>query len=214
MPPTRRQQYSDWHRLLSVVDFNRNEIIGYSLYDRQTYVSATTPSLEFFQTRQSSIVNGNLTLPGQLPSGNHFLIQAIRVAILADTSETAVAAPAAGVSNGAIEDVKELIYDGVGELTINGRPFGTYPIDQTPHGGGPQGVMSNVGTGTAPQSAQYQAATNGIPDPRAVYTLAMPISLPPMTNFIYKLTWNAVKTLIIGNTDIRVTFDGQLLRPR
>lgn len=209
--------YSDWHKKLKVVDFSRFELIGYTLFHRQTYTSATTLSLEFFTAAPAQpnpgLVNGNMK-SNTLQAGYHFLIQAIRVAILADTRETAAAAPAAGLIDGSLEDVKELIYDGVGQLKINDKPYGEYPIHMTPAGGGPYGLIAVPGTLTAPATSQLQVGMNGPPDPRAVMTLAVPIPIPPLTAFSYTLGWDAAKTLVIGNTAISVAFDGQLLRPR
>src|SRR5262245_38682709 len=115
-----------WAKRLKVVDFTKYELIGWSYFSRQTYVSATTVSLDFFTAAQSGI-NGNLK-NGTLPAGHHFLIQAVRFAPLLDTRETAAAAPAAGEIDGAITDMKELVYDGILELFINDKPYGSWPL--------------------------------------------------------------------------------------
>ena len=201
-----------WAKKLKVVDFTKYELIGWSYFSRQTYTSGTDVSKDFFTAGQSGI-NGNLKA-GQLPAGHHFLIQAIRFAPLLDGRETAAAAPAAGEIDGAFTDMKELVYDGIGELFINDKPYGSWPLWMLCAGGGVTGVFQVPGTLTAPATSQLSYAINGIPDPRAVYTLAVPIPLPPLTIVRFTTTWDAAKTLSVGNSPLEMVLDGQLLRPR
>lgn len=202
-----------WAKKLKVVDFTKYELIGWSYFSRQTYTSGTDTTKDFFTSGQSGI-NGNLK-NGTLQAGHHFLIQAIRFAPLLDTRETVVGAPAAGEIDGAITDMKELIYDGIGELFINDKPYGSWPLWELPAGGGVTGLLQVPGTFiTTDKTAQYSYAINGLPDPRAVYTLAVPIPLPPLTILRFTTTWDAAKTLSVGNSPLEVILDGQLLRPR
>jgi len=203
-----------WAKKLKVVDFTGLELIGYSLFHTQTYLSAATLSLNFFNVAATTINNGNMK-SNTLPAGHHFLIQAIRFAPLLDTRETAVAAPAAGEIDGAIADMKELVYDGVAELFINEKPYGSWPLYQLPAGGGVTGLYQVPGTFiTSDKTAQHSYAINGTASPRDVYTLAVPIPIPPLTLLRFTSTWNAAKTLSVGDSPIQVIFDGQLLRPR
>lgn len=208
-----RMSVRDWRAGFGVVDPRDKEVISYSIWHRQNYVSAATLALEFFQVVASGI-NGNLNLAGQLPAGFHFLIQAIRVAILADTRETAAAAPAAGEVNGPLFDIKELSYDGTALLKVGDKEYGRWPIWMLPAGGGPTGQLAVPGTLTAPAISQLSAATNGVPDPRAVYTLPIPVVIPSQYNFLVRLEWDAAKTLEGGNTAVCVVLDGELMRPK
>lgn len=205
-------QNASWAKKLKVVDFNGMELIGYSLWHKLTYTSATTLALNFFQTAAALITDGNMKT-NTLPAGHQFLIQAIRFCPLLDTRETALAAPAGGETGAVVKDMKELIYDGIGELFINEKPYGSWPLFQLPSGAGVTGMLGVVGSGTN-NAAEYEYATNGIPDPRAVYTLAVPIPLPQLSLLRFTTTWDAAKTLSVGNSPIIVILDGQLLRPR
>lgn len=196
-----------------VVSRNK-EAIPWAFFDRQTYVSASTTSLTFFAT-QTSGINGNLPLGGQLPADTQFKIMAIRIGILSDTRETAVAAPAAGPTETVIEDVKELSYDGTAKLTVGDKEYGRWPIFMLPAGGGPYGNLSVPGFFiTSDKTAQYSFATNGPPDPRAVYSLPIYIVIPEQYHFRVVLEWDAAKTLNAGNTPIVAILDGVLKRPR
>jgi hypothetical protein len=202
-----------WAKKLKVVDFTKYELIGWSYFSRQTYVSGTTTTLDFFTAAQSGI-NGNLK-NGTLQAGHHFLIQAIRFAPLLDTRETAVAAPTAGEITGAVRDMKELVYDGIGELFVNDRPYGSWPLFELPAGGGVTGLYQVPGTFiTTDKTAQHSYAINGTASPRDVYTLAVPLPLPPLTILRFTATWDAAKTLSVGNSPLEVILDGQILRPR
>lgn len=203
----------DWRAGFGVVDPRDKEVISYSLWHRQNYVSAATVLLEFFQVVSSGI-NGNLNLAGQLPAGYHFLVQAIRVAILADTRETGPVLPAGGEIEGPLFDVKELAYDGTAEFKVGDKQYGRWPIWMLPGGGGPTGLLSVPGTLTAQATAQYSVGLNGPADPRAVFTLPIPVVIPSQYNFTLRLEWDAAKTLVGGNTPICCILDGELMRPK
>lgn len=204
----------DWRSGFGVVDPRDKEVISYALWHRQNYVSGTTISLDFFQVVAAGI-NGNLNLAGQLAAGFHFLVQAIRVGILCDTRETNATAPAAaGELNGPLFDIKELTYDGTALFKVGDKEYGRWPIWMLPAGGGPTGQLAVPGTLTAPAILQASFATSGNPDPRAVYTLPIPVVIPSQYNFTVRLEWDVAKTLEGGNTPICVVLDGELMRPK
>jgi len=207
-------QFSDWHRTLKVIDFDAYELVGWTYFQRLTYTSASTLSLDFFTAPSTgALMNGNWRF-NTLPAGYHFLIQAIAFAPLLDTRETATAVPAGGEIDGTISDIKELIYDGVAELKINQKPYGEYPLWKLSQGGGVAGQLATSGTHAATNHTQLQAGTNGNPDPRAVFTLAVPIPVPPLSLLQVTTSWDAAKTLVVGNSGVEMVLDGQLLRPR
>jgi len=209
----RRRGVRDFKGRFEVVNPGQIEIITQTLWFRLNYVSATTTELVFFTAVADGPILGNMVQAGQLQSGQSFLIRAIRVAIQADTRETATAASAGGVTETAYEDVKELAYDGTLALTIMDKPYGVWPIWMLPAGGGPTVVIATSGTHAAGSHSMISGAVNGSPDPRAVYSLTRPIRIPPQVAFRATLRWDAAKTLNVGNTAITVCLDGDLRRP-
>jgi hypothetical protein len=204
----------DMVRQYGIVDFANLEMISYAFFDKLTYTSAATLSLNFFQVQKSD-TTGNMPLAGQLPSGFFFIIQAIRLAIFpASTLGAATAPGAAGAQAGALNDVLNLLTTGDSALTVGAKEYGRWPIHMLPGGGGPFGYVSNIGTETAPAFQLAQFGMNGPPDPRAVYSLPVPLLIPPQYPFKLFLTWAAALTLAAGNTPITAILDGTLIRPK
>jgi len=213
MSRTPKATVRDWRRGYGVVDPVDKEVISYSLWDRQSIVSGTTQALTFFGAPQTG-QNGNLALAGQLANGTAFLIQAIRMCPLIRVTETAAAAPAAGPADGALQDMFTTVNTGSAVLRVGDKEYGKWPLFMLPAGGGPVGAMSNVGTLTAPASSQFAWATNGVPDPRSVYVLPIPIVIPPQYVFRVQVDWSAILTLVAGNSDLLCILDGELMRPK
>ena len=203
----------DFRDSYKVIDRAQKEKITYSLWERLSYVSGTTTELVFFQAQQSGI-NGNMTLAGQLPRDFEFLCQAIRFAPMPATTETATAAAAAGTLDGALQDMLALTRDCFVTFKILEKDYGSWPAWVLPAGGGPYGLLSTNGTHAAGSASMYMHATNGVPDPRAVYSLPVPVVIPEQTTFRLTARWDAAKTLTAGNTPIICILDGQLIRPK
>lgn len=208
-----RRRAWDWRQEHAVVQPQQKETISYTLWHRLLYTSGTTVVLDFFTVGANGI-NGNLDLNGQLPNGYSFRVEVIRFAPALPTRETALAAPAAGAANGAIEDMHQVIMTGHGEFRVGDKRYGRWPLFMLPAGGGVQPFMSNVGIGTADTMSQVTYATNGIPDPRSVYSLPIPIVIPPQYSFAFHVEWPAFVTTD-GDQDffIFTMLDGQLIRP-
>lgn len=213
MARQQRATVRDWRRGYGVVDPTDKEVISYSLWERLVYTTAVTTSLQFFAAAQSG-QNGNLSQPGQLANGTAFLIQAIRFVPLLRTTETAAAAPAAGTSDGALQDMFALISTGSAVLRVGDKEYGKWPLFMLPAAAGPYGNFGNVGTLTAPASSQFAFATNGVPDPRSSYTLPIPIVIPPQYTFRVLVDWSAAITLTAGTSDMIMILDGELMRPK
>lgn len=207
------QSLLDLVRQYGIVDMSNLEMISFAFWEKLTYTSGTTTSLTFF-TAQHADTTGNLPLAGQLPSGFFFIIQAIRLGIFPATTQTAAAAPAAGTAAGAVDDVLRLVTTGDAKLTVGTKEYGRWPTWMLPSGGGPYGLMSNVGTLTAPAESLNQVGGSGVPDPRSVYSLPVPLLIPPQYDFKLILTWAAALTLAAGNTPIYGVLDGTLIRPK
>lgn len=209
----RRANVSDFRSGFGVVDPTNKEIISWTFWERLTYTSASTVTLTAFAAVPANLEDGNLTGAGQLDQGHSFLAMAFRLAPAPNVTETAAAVPAAGNADGALQDIASLIYNGSYEITVLSKSYGRWPIFMAPAGGGPWGFFGNVGTLTAVASAQYQLGVNGVPDARNVYSLPVPIAIPPQTNFRLKLTFRSAQTLTNGNTPIYAMLDGLLMRP-
>ncbi len=209
----RTMRVEDWRSGFGVVKPDEQEIISVPLWETQDYVSAATTQLTFFNQVPATVFDGNLLLAGQLPSGNFFLIMAIRFCPFPDTTQLADAAGANGASDGALQDIVALTREGIGTLRVGDKDYGTWPLLMLPGGGGAYGGFGNVGTSAAASLQQVQYGSNGVPDPRSVYTLPIPLMIPPQYNFDVQLRWRAVQTLTAGNTRCFVILDGELMRP-
>jgi hypothetical protein len=208
-----RMTVSDWRGGYRVVDPTNKEVISIPLWHRLTYTSATTTLLQFFNAAAQG-VNGNLELAGQLPNGISHLVQSIRIIICADTTERAAAAPANGTILSALQDVASLIHTGAAEFFVGSKSYGRFPLATLPAGGGLYGGIATSGTYTATNHGPLSFAVNGVPDVRNVYSLPIPIVIPPQYNFRLDLTWAAALTLTMGNTQIIAVLDGESMRPR
>jgi hypothetical protein len=184
------------------------EVIGWSWYDTLTYTSAVTNTLTFFtQINAKTLAQTNMTIAGQLAAPQAFFLRAIRIKPIIPPFSSAIAAPPANQA-GALSDMLNLITQGVAQLTVGQKIYGQWPIWELPGGGG---LFSNI-TGSAADTMQY--ASNGIVDPRAVYSLTQPLFFAPQINWKLDLLWpGGPVTLTTGTPNIVVIFDGDLIRP-
>lgn len=199
----------------AVVNPVQKEKISFALWHRQAFVSATTVQLVYF-TVGTSGVNGNVPPAGQLQSANSFLVQSIRVVPQLQPREAAAAAPAAGTIAGPIEDMFQIINTGDATFKVGDKEYGRWPIYMLPAGGGVGAGLLAVGAAEAAANIQeFSYAVNGSTDPRQVYSLPVPILLPPQYSFSLTLNWAAVITLTGFTTNVFITciLDGTLIRP-
>lgn len=184
------------------------EVIGWSLWDTNTYVSAATTTLRYFSTIRATKNLGNMVTASQLPGPEAFFLRAIRVYICSQPFVTTAVADST-VQDGKVDDLDMLMRLGVLELIVGTKRYGEWPIWMLPQGGG---IVPFFQTGDV--DVVVQTATNGIPDPRAVYTLSKPLFLAPLVAFYVDLNWPAgALTLDAGNTVIQVVLDGDMIRP-
>ena len=197
-----------------VVDMTNLEMISFAFWEKQNYVSGTTTNLTFFTTQHADTL-GNLPLAGQLPSGFFFIVQAIRVCPFpATTITTAAANPAAGTYPGAFNDVLRLLTTGDVAFTIGTKQYGRWPTFMLPAGGGPYGQVFGFSAQAAGNFQSVEVGVNGVPDPRSVYSLPVPLLIPPQYDFKLICTWAAALTLAAGDTPIYAVLDGTLIRPK
>ena len=184
------------------------ERIPWTWFDTQTYTTAVTTTLDFFQSVNADKNLSNMVAAGQIPAPQFFDLYHASIAYLIPVTASAIVA--APTSAGAITDVRTLS-NGAAVLTIADKNYWQGSQFMLPCGGGPQAFMSNVGTVAAPNFAQYNYANNGDSDLRNRYNYWGDITLPANQNFVWRLTWSAPITLFATSL-IRVWMDGYLYR--
>lgn len=205
---------SDWRRQHQTVDAQGREAIGFSVWDRQLYTSGTTVRMAFFTSVQANIRDGNLTLQGQFPQREHFLIKTIRIVpIVRPDQRAALTTGDEGQLLSMADDLAQLYNNGVLQISILSKNYGQYPMYLLLPGTGIVANQTNLTT-TAQASNYAVTATVGHPDNRAAFTLSRPITIPPVTGFTVSLEWPAALTLESGNINLVCVLDGEKIRPK
>jgi hypothetical protein len=211
--PTRAQ--------LSKFSVNRPgwEAVRQSLYDFTAYAAAGQTSLSFFQqpVGQSSktLSDTNMTLAGQLPKNQEFLVQSIEVQFFPTTPTVAAAMPSffgAEAAQVLINDVYIVGRSGNVNLTIGSKPYlqeapiGKFPpkthmcVDAALADATTAGAALQTRTGFA-----YWAGRPYVLDPAALL-------LPENQNFSVTLSWPEGVQAISNPGRIGVILDGILYR--
>jgi hypothetical protein len=186
----------------------RLERVGAKLWDTQTFTSASTVSLvQFFNVRATPDLS-NMETAFQLPAPKAFLIRAIRMFVKLRPLATTATPGSAFASN--FDNIAQLINTGVMTFTVGNKQYAQEPLWALTAGGGAFGSLAGVGG--ALQSVGIDYAQNGVPDPRAVNTLSVPLFLAPQINFNARIDWAAALTLS-SSPAITLCLDGDLLRP-
>src|SRR5579863_5132426 len=137
------------------------------LYDQVTFAqSAAFTKTVLFQTpigqSGKTLAQTNMTFPGVLPNPYRFTIYALAVHIANNTI------PA---------DMQNLLTNVSFSLFVNTKPYQQGPLAVFPAGRGWKlDAAANVGTVPA-GSAPIFSTGNGVPDPRAVFTLDIPLTI-------------------------------------
>ena len=185
------------------------DVIDWTYYDSISFAaSAAMATSVFFQTP----ISGNKLLNqtnmqgqgGQLPFPQTLTITALKVFIANNT------VPA---------DLNNLLNNCSYVLTVGLKPFFQCPLAVLTAGMGAI-VTAAAQVGTAPAgSAPLFTTSNGVPDPRAVYTLSKPIIIGYGENFNVTITPNAAFNFAANTTNpagvgttIVVHLDGILTR--
>ena len=184
-PPSGRSQEAIWH----------------CVFDTQSYVSAATTGLTFFQNTNNDKTLSNMEAAAQFPSPQSFQIHNINVDII-----TATGVSTAATNAGSLDDVWRLLLGGrpTFTLTISSKAYGPYPLTMLHASGGP---MGSLGTAIAtPGSLQLgvNAQTSG-------WNYYGRIIIPEQVSFSFGVAWSAAQTLT-GNALIRVSMSGVLNR--
>lgn len=205
---------SDFRRFFKSVDPTADELIGATLWDRQTYASAATTLLTFFTAVRANIRDGNLSIASQLPDREYVLVRSVRVVpIVRPDTRIALTAGTEGIGLSRADDLAQLYNDGVFQFKILSKEYGQYPMFMLLPG---TGIVTNNATltTTAQASNWLNTSTVGNPDNRSVFSLAVPIPIPPQTAFKATLEWATALTLEGGNLDLDLVLDGSKIRPK
>lgn len=171
------------------------EWIDKCLWDTQTYLAAGVTALNFFQTTNVNPVLSNMEAAGNIPGNKAFLVRAIGVQVFS-------VAAAADV----IADIFNVIHRGVGRFFIGNKDYSEWPLHQLSESGG---VFGAVATGIAATEVNFVG--NGLPDPRASYTLTRPLLIENQLNFRFRCEWPALGA-IGANVSVRVVLKGEMGR--
>ncbi len=187
------------------------EKIGWMWWDTQPYVTAATTALAFFTAIPATLNLGNMEIAGQLASPKAFFVRAIRVKLLTNPFIIAAGAPPL-IQIGSANDATNLLHNGVLRFTIGQKNYGEWPLWCLPAGGG---IVVQFAAPGAAAGAVLDANNNGIQDPRAAYTMSVPVFIGPQINFRIDLLWPAGAVALGATTPlpIWVGLDGDLLRP-
>ncbi len=173
------------------------------LWFRQSYVSGTTTQLSFFNATAAGIA-GNMDLAGALSFPKSFIIRAIRMVPQLLTAVSATTTLTIWV------DLQNIGYTSFHTLRVLDKEYLRIPSFMLPSGAG-IGTPAAAATFTAPLS--ITVGNWGTADPRSIFTLLDPLWLETQVSFTYTIDWAAAVTLVAGNSNIFVVFDGQVIRP-
>jgi len=194
------------------------EAIRQSLYDYQVYAAAGQAQLSFFTSPVGgtrTLTDTNMTLAGQLPKNQEFLVQSIEVFFTPTTPTVAAQMPAAFGAQAVSAIVNDSFIVGrSGNLvfTIGSKPY----LQEAPLGRFPQkayygveGAAADTSTaGAAFQSRIVFGRWGGRPyllDPASLL-------LPENQNFSVALSWPEGPQAIANPARIGVILDGILYR--
>lgn len=169
---------------------SRCEMIVEALYDYQAMPAAGGTSFTFFQqpAGQSSktLADTNMTLAGQLPQGQAFLVTGIEVPFFSGASAT----PAIQV--GQLEDINAIYKAGFLTFTIGTKPYTQdAPIGVFPAPFGVSGLTAVATTVAATTEVREVARVVGAP-----YSLAAgPLLLTPSVNFNVQIGFSTAVAL-------------------
>lgn len=195
---------------------DESEIVYWMYWDTQLYTSAATVRLNFFGAVPANILAGNIPLAGQMPADQDFLVISPQFIPNADpTVFTSEALNADSSTLGdAVNDVEQLVHNGVMSLIIQNKTYGEWPLHKTPAGGGVWGHTSLAGAGSVATVGALSIANNGFPTAQNALILDPPVTIHQQTNFSIRIDWPTAVTLRGGNVNCRVLLEGQLIRPK
>lgn len=212
-----------------------SEVVQQPLYDHLLYPAAGTVLLAFFQSQigagLTTALGGtagttktpqdtNMTLSGQLSSGQEFLIQSIELSFYPGSVSTAntytidaltfFLAAASAVPTAQVDDVNVFYQGGLLELFILNKPY----LQDAPLMKFPPACSLGIDGAIASNSATTAEVGFAAASARGpVYALSPEISIQAAMNFAVNLRWPAVVALTSGfNARVGCTLNGYMLR--
>lgn len=195
------------------------EAIRQSLYDYQAYAAAGQTQLTFFALPVGqggkTLSDTNMTLAGQLPKNQEFLLQSIEVFFSPTTPTVAAQMPAAFGAQVAAQIVNDAYIVGRAgnlTLTVGSKPY----LQESPLGRFPQKARFSVDAGLADVStagAAFQSRVAfGAWGGRPYMLDPAPLLLVENQNFSVTLNWPEGVQAITNPGRIGVILDGILYR--
>ena len=194
------------------------EVVRQSLYDFTSYAAAGQTTLNFFATPNGqggkTLSDTNMTLAGQLPAAQEFLVNSIEVLFFPTVPVVAADNPAAfgaGAVANAVNDVYKVMRTGNLVLTIGSKPY----LTESPLGRFPakthfqvDGAVSQGGVVADTAQRVVYAYSAGRP-----YLLSpADLRLTSSQNFSITLNWPEGLQTITNPGRIGVILDGILYR--
>lgn len=194
------------------------EAIRQSLYDFQVYAAAGQSQLSFFTSPVGgarTLSDTNMTLAGQLPKNQEFLVQSIEVFFSPTTPTVAAQMPAVFGAQAAAQIVNDSYIVGRSGnlvLTIGSKPY----LQESPLGRFPQKAAFTLEAGLSDVStagASFQSrVTFGKWAGRPYLLDPAALLLPENQNFSVALSWPEGLQAISNPARIGVILDGILYR--
>ncbi len=178
------------------------EIIHRPLWDTQNFISANTLNLNFFNQAQANTGLGNEVFPLK----NSYLVCGIGVFFKDQAANDSQSATVGTPLTSRFNDHVLITNTGVLAINIGNKDYGPFPLWKLTPGAGVWGLFFG-GTPSMPSYSQM-----GMPDPRALFTLAIPLVIPMSTRVTMSMAWAA--TVVLSNPSvITLLLDGKEARP-
>jgi hypothetical protein len=176
------------------------EAIWHQFYDTQTYATAATTRLTFFQATNVDPTITNMPAAGQLPSPQFLTIYDVTCDFL--TQNTSQAAGILGEMN----DLKLLLQVGrpTWTLNISDKVYGPYSLTVLHGTGGPVG---GIDAGTVAVAIQW-----AVNNPSPGWNYQGSLTIPPNVNFSIQVNWAAAQATTQAAIPIRLSLFGILSR--
>jgi len=199
-----------YNPIRNLEDFNRYavnrkdqiEVVRQSLYSFETYVMAGQSTLTFFANPVGSggrtLADTNMTLAGQIPSGQRYALQTMEVYFIPGVFPSAANA-APGIDNH-VNDIWEVYTsDAWLELKIGSKPYlQEAPLVRMPPSTRLIG-FAGLSDSTTAAAAQFQR-TSHIAASGAVYRIEPVLLLEPNQNFSVTVNWPALVPISVSGT--------------
>lgn len=210
------------------VNLDTYESVKWSLYDSAVYPAAGVANLPFFQVQKgqgTAVLGGgaktlsdtNMTLAGQLPANQYFIVNEVEVLFLPTTPSVTAELPAVFGAQSAAQLINDaFVFERAGNLTftIGSKDYiQDAPIMKFPPQNNFQvsGALADATTAAATSQSRIAYATSV----GKAYTLSPNnLLLIPTQNFILNLNWpEGLQALPSGNPAVvRTTLNGLLYR--